>query len=152
VITLAFYKGVSVNRWHRLQDTAVRFATRSAYSHVELIAGNALHGDAALCLSSSGRDGGVREKRILIKPESWDLVGLNILPDGPVGFIRDRIGAGYDYKGILLSHVLALGRHSKDQWFCSEIVAASLGLQQPQQISPQSLFDIITWSRRAAAT
>jgi hypothetical protein len=150
-VTLAFYKGTASSHWHRLQDAAIRLATRGRYSHVELIAGTALHGEAARCLSSSGRDGGVRAKRILLKPESWDLVELNIDPQGPSSFIHERMGAGYDYTGILFSQVLALGCHDESRWFCSEICAAALDLPNPQRVSPQFLFDVVTWDSRPAA-
>lgn len=147
-VTLAFYKGTASSRWHRLQDAAIRLATRGRYSHVELVARRAVDGEVARCFSSSGRDGGVRVKRILLKPESWDLVELNIDPQGPSGFIHERLGAGYDYTGILFSQVLALGRHDESRWFCSEIIAASLGLPNPQRVSPQFLFDVVTWDSR----
>ncbi|WP_224826303.1 hypothetical protein [Cognatishimia sp. MH4019] len=147
-VTLAFYKGRAKTRWHRFQDASVRLATRSRYSHVELIAGTALHGVTTQCLSASGRDGGVRVKRILLKPESWDLVELRIDPVNPAQFIHDRIGAQYDYKGILLSQVLALGRHYESRWFCSEICAAALDLPNPQRVSPQFLFDVVTWGHQ----
>lgn len=147
MITLAFYKGLGKTRWQRCQDAAIRLATRGRYSHVELIAGSALNDDLAQCLSSSGRDGGVRAKRILLKPESWDLVELRIDPAKPVQFICDRIGARYDYKGILLSQVLAFGWHDEARWFCSEICAAALDLPNPQRVSPQFLFDVVTWGR-----
>lgn len=143
MMTLAFYKGRGASLWQRVQDKAIRFATGGKYSHVELIAGTALHGKIAQCLSSSGRDGGVRSKRILLKPESWDLIELQIDPDRPAQFIRDRIGAPYDYKGILLSQVLALGRHDESRWFCSEICAAALSIPSPQRVSPQFLFELL---------
>lgn len=146
-VTLAFYKGRGETRAQQLQDWAIRFSTRGQYSHVELIAGVALHGDVAQCLSSSGRDGGVRAKRILMKPESWDLVELRIDPEQPAQFIRDRIGARYDYTGILLSHVLAFGRHSENRWFCSEICAAAIGIPEPQKVSPNRLYHWVTWGR-----
>lgn len=150
MITLAFYKGRGKTRWQRLQDAAVRLATRGRYSHVELIAGSAVHGETVDCLSSSGRDGGVRKKRILLKHESWDLVELRIDPVPPVRFIQHRLGAAYDYRGILLSQVLALGRHNEARWFCSELVAAALGLPNPQRVSPQFLFDVVTWGHQGA--
>lgn len=37
MITLAFYKGLETDPWHRLQDVGIRLATRGPYSHVELI-------------------------------------------------------------------------------------------------------------------
>ena len=155
-LTLAFYKGTGQTLWHRVQDGAIRFRTapswvpyrRATYSHVELIAGSAVHGETFRCYSSSGRDRGVRAAHILLKPESWDLVELKIDPAKPVAFIQDRIGARYDYTGILLSQLLASGIHDESKWFCSEIVAASLDLPQPHRVSPQLLFDIVTYGRR----
>jgi hypothetical protein len=63
----------------------------------------------------------------------------------PCQFIRDYLGARYDYAGLMLSQVLAFGRHNPDKWFCSEICAAALGLPNPQRVSPQFLFDVINW-------
>ena len=143
-VTLAFYKGRARTRLKRFQDWSVRFGTRGKYSHVELIAGPARHGDFAVCLSSSGRDGGVREKKILLTHEAWDLVELDIDPDQPEQFIRERIGARYDYCGIVFSQVLSFGRHSEARWFCSEICAAAIGINYPERISPQLLFDIVS--------
>ena len=146
MITLAFYKGRGNTVWERVQDCVIRFATGGRYSHVEFIAGAAKHGATAMCLSSSARDGGVRAKWIMLRPESWDLVELNIDARAPDQFIRARIGAPYDYFGVVLSQVLALGRHDQSRWFCSEICAAALGLDSPERLSPQLLFEVITWA------
>ena len=145
MITLAFYKGRGQTRWQRISDGAIRLATGGQFSHVELIAGSALHGDIVRCWSASGRDGGVRSRQIWLKPENWDLVELRIDPNEPIKFIQERIGAKYDFVGILLSHVLAIGGHRKGRWFCSEICAAALGVSSPQRVSPQFLFEIVTW-------
>lgn len=137
--TLAFYHGRGARRWHRVQDAAIRFYTKSRYSHVELIAGRAEYGQLATCLSSSGRDGGVREKRIRLDRSQWELVTLSIDPERPERFIRDRIGAGYDYRGILLSQLIPGRRHNPDKWFCSEICAEAIGLAQGWRYSPGRL-------------
>ena len=142
-VTLAFYKGRGKTRSHRFQDAVIRLRTGGKYSHVELIAGHADLDAHALCLSASGRDDGVREKRIFLKSESWDLVQIDIDPAGPVDFIKQRIGARYDYTGLLLSQALSLGIHEDLLWFCSEIVAAALGLPKPERFSPQFLFDVL---------
>lgn len=145
MITLAFYKGQGKTLWHRLQDAAIRLATGGRFSHVELIEGAANLGEEHLCWSSSGRDGGVRSKVIRLDPDSWELVALNVLPAGPVSFIAEKKGAAYDFRGILLSHVFAFGLHSRQMWFCSEIIAASIGIPSPQRVSPQGLYDSLTW-------
>lgn len=43
-----------------------------------------------------------------------------------------------------------VGRHSESRWFCSEICAAALGLKSPQRMSPQLLFEVLTWGRPSA--
>lgn len=68
MITLAFYKGLATDLWHRLQDAGIPFATRGRYSHVKFIAGAADLGQPLQYLSSSGRDGGVRSKVMVRKP------------------------------------------------------------------------------------
>lgn len=147
MITLAFYKGRGDGLWIRLQDWAIRFATRSIYSHVEMISGRAELGQEAECWSSSGRDGGVRKADITLNPDHWDLVELADEPDDLTDFIKTRAfpKKKYDYIGILFSQVFSLGRHSPDKWFCSEICAAALGIPNAQRMSPQSLYDMVTW-------
>lgn len=147
MITLAFYKGRGSSWWNRVQDGLIRFATRSPYSHVELIEGTAQLGEETICLSSSGRDGGVRETTIRLKTASWDLVEMADQPAEIVDFIRTRIGARYDYLGIVLSQILSLGRHDARKWFCSEICAAALGMPNAQRMSPQALYDVVTWTQ-----
>ncbi|WP_052265148.1 hypothetical protein [Ruegeria sp. ANG-R] len=150
MITLAFYKGRSADFWSRATDAVIRAATRGRYSHVEFIPGPVELGSEYVCLSSSGRDGGVREKMIHLSPEHWDLVELAIPSADPEAYIRERIGAPYDYPGLILSHFFAFGGHDKARWFCSELCAAALGLPDPHRVSPQMLFDIVTWPLRAA--
>jgi hypothetical protein len=151
-VTLAFYQGRGNTVFQRFQDGLIRSVTGGIYSHVELISGAALPGHCSMCLSASGRDGGVRQKRILLTAESWDLVFLRMDDEAPCQFIRDHLGARYDYAGLMLSQVLAFGRHNPDQWFCSEICAAALGLPNPQRVSPQFLFDVVTWAGNGMRT
>jgi len=144
MITLAFYKGRASNPWHRFQDGVIRRVTGGVYSHVELIAGSASLGAEHLCLSASGRDGGVRAKVLTLKPAHWDLVEQSNPRATAEQIIRDRIGAGHDDRGLFPSQVLAPGRHSADRWFCSEICGAALGLPNPQRLPPQMVFDVVT--------
>jgi len=150
-VTLAFYKGRGKSVFQRFQDGIIRRVTRGIYSHVELISGDAALGRVAVCLSASGRDGGVREKRIFLNPESWDLVAMHMDAGAPCEFIRGNLGARYDYAGLMLSQVLAFARHNPDKWFCSEICAAALGFPNPQRVSPQFLFDVLNWKSKTTA-
>jgi hypothetical protein len=132
-LMLAFYKGEG--DWI---DRAVRWATRSPYSHVEMA--RAKTGGLFVGLSSSIRDGGVRIKSIARTPGHWDFVPVPWADaDAAWQYARVWIGAGYDLPGILGSQIVALRRQRPDRWFCSELCAAALGLGQPETISPGGL-------------
>jgi len=139
---LAFYKGRG--GWI---DAAIRAATRSPYSHVELVRRHWISGQGDGLLrfggwSSSWRDGGVRAKMIEATPGHWDFVEVPWADQADaVDFIRPLIGARYDLAGILGSQVLGLRRQQSGRWFCSELCAAALGLSQPEALSPGGLFD-----------
>ena len=68
---VAFYKGKR-GGFAGAFDATVRWWTRGAYSHVELIFSD------GMSASASARDGGVRFKRIEFKPEHWDFVDLKV--------------------------------------------------------------------------
>lgn len=147
IITLAFYKGRANNWWYRLQDDAIRYVTQSPYSHVELIKGDATkHGIPYLCWSSSGRDGGVRKKNITLREGQWDMVKIQMTKekyDDILNKIGKEQGKSYDYAGILLSQIFAFGRHSKRRWFCSELIAYAMGIEQPERFSPGMLYNLV---------
>lgn len=144
LITLAFYKGQGHRAVDRLQDAAIRMRTGGIYSHVELIEGSAALNRREICLSSSGRDGGVREAQIYLDAAKWDLLVLAV-PSDPAEFIRQRFGQGYDYLAIVFSQAITAGLHERRRWMCSEIVAASIGLRNPHRFSPQLLHDALVW-------
>ena len=128
-------------------DWCIRFATRSKYSHVEIILGypEFPNGQTVFeCFSSSARDGGVRLKNIHLREDRWDLVTTHWPGDETKhdGFFS-YLGLKYDYIGIFLSQTLNLARHDKRRWFCSEICAGYLGLSQPQTYSPSRLYEAI---------
>ncbi|WP_194094685.1 hypothetical protein [Marivivens aquimaris] len=139
MITLAFYKDDS--RW---LDKIIQLATGGPYSHVEMIAGPAEVDECHLCLSSSWRDGGVRSKYIRLRSEAWDVVQLPV-PAECTSFIETRLGLKYDVAGVLLSRVCPLDIFGPNRWFCSEIIAAALGMSRYHAISPNGLYDIVTY-------
>lgn len=139
MIALAFYKAPGT-----MADRVIRTVTRSAFSHVELVDLRTLRdavGDRpiARCLSSSGRDGGVRAKEIELARERWDLVPAEWAPLGAIAAIERELGAGYDWRGLALSQLVALRMHSRRRWFCSEICGHALGLTNPHELSPGAL-------------
>jgi len=131
---VAFYigKGTCIDR-------VIRWATRSPYSHVELV------DDDGLCWSSSHRDGGVRAKKINIHSGNWEVLHVPWLNETDISRIEPHLDKKYDYKGILCSQMFSLARHSRDRWFCSELVAHAIGIGAPQTYSPGALHDTLTW-------
>lgn len=140
---LAFYKGKGT--W---VDRLIRWSTRSAYSHVEIVHDMEEKWQhftfGYQCYSSSARDGGVRSKLIKLNPDHWDLVEVTWRDDFDLDLFIENDSAKYDYSGIVFSHIFSLGRHNKNKWFCSEICAAALGLPKPQNYSPGRLKDHVT--------
>ena len=139
MITVAFYKG----RDHWL-DRAIQAATGGPYSHVELIAGVAGGGDTVRCLSSSWRDGGVRAKVITLHPDRWDFVTIDTPANPAVAFIEKQIGRRYDILGALACPFLPSRLWGPRRWFCSELVAASLGLRRAHRYDPTDLYRVLT--------
>ncbi|MDJ0824258.1 MAG: hypothetical protein QNJ16_02025 [Rhodobacter sp.] len=143
---LAFYKGPG-----RPDDRLIRFATRSIYSHVELLwlALDQVTAEGALAISSSGRDGGVRTKRITFAPDRWDVLAAPWAPDDAWDTAEAELDRRYDYIGILLSQIVRLQRHARTRWFCSELCAAALGFEMPQSYSPGDLARTVVQMNRA---
>lgn len=144
---IAFYKYQHGN-W---QDKLVAWFTGSRYSHVEMVFDN---GD---CISSSLRDDGVRVKKIRMADEKWLLLRLNVTKRQEQKmrlWLAHRIGASYDFKGLLLSHVFPLGMHDKQNFFCSELLTLALQYAQvvdvsidANEVSPQLLLEMLEEKR-----
>lgn len=148
---LAFYRGRGSAFAHRVQEWAISTLTRSPYTHVEFVPTGqaAVPGREYPCLSASGRDGGVREKAIFLTADRWELIPVPWAPAGAEAAMRAQLGAGYDYAGIILSHMLGFNRQDSGRWFCSEIVAHALGLGRPYRYSPGDLRDVVLTANRA---
>lgn len=137
---VAFYKGRK-----RLFNRLTAWWLRGPYSHCELILGTDAQG-RAICASSSFMDKGVRVKHMALNPAHWDVIEVG----GSVAYARDWLqahnGQGYDLLGLAGFVARVLG-HDKDQWVCSEAVAAMLGLPDAWRFDPCSL-----WAALSRAT
>lgn len=136
MLRAAFYKGTHTGLLG-LYNRLVRWWCRSRYSHVELVFAN------GLSASSSYIDGGVRIKAIEFDPARWDFV---VLPAHIEPVARDWFeahhGQPYDLLGNL-HFVLAPVADDKAKWFCSESVAAALGLPEPWRFDPGTLHAVL---------
>jgi len=139
----AFYKGTHTGL-PGIYNRLVRWWTRSQYSHVELV----FHDRAAA--SSSNMDGGVRFKIIEFDPEKWDFIDLPFsLAPAAEGWFLKHIGDGYDLLGNVHFVLGAVG-DDKDRWFCSEAVAAALGMPNPERFDPGTLHAALTYLTQPA--
>jgi len=122
-------------------DASVRWWTRGAYSHVELIFSD------GMSASASSRDGGVRFKDIEYHPDRWDIIEIEADEEYARAFFEEREGLGYDYFG-LFGFVWRPHSGSALLWFCSEIVMGALKFDDPWQFNPNMVGAI---ARRLAA-
>lgn len=114
-------------------DWLIRLWTWSKYSHTEIIIDGTWY-------SSSPRDGGARAKIINFNPDHWDFEEIQINRDWALQVFEQYEGKGYDFTGILFSHVLPFGWHCKKRVFCSELNAKMRQLpKDPHWYSPKRI-------------
>jgi hypothetical protein len=128
-VKAAFYRGTRPGL-PGIYNRGVRWWTRSPYSHCELIFND------GMAASSSFMDGGVRFKRIDFDPEHWDFVDLpaHLEPTARAWFAA-HAGQPYDLLGNL-HFLLGPVADDKFKWFCSESIAAALGIADPWRYDP----------------
>jgi uncharacterized protein YycO len=136
-VRIAFYKGTRPGI-AGIYNRVVRWWCGGKYSHVELVFSD------GIAASASFEDGGVRMKRIDLDPGKWDIVEVS--PDLALGAIKwfmDNAGKPYD----LLGNVGFLWRPiqgDRDAYFCSEAIAAALGIPEPWRLDPCALHALLT--------
>lgn len=135
----AFYRGTH-SGVPGIYNRAVRLWTVSDYSHVEIVFSD------GVCASSSFMDGGVRFKTVVFDPALWDFVDLppTLEPVAREWFTKHS-GAAYDLWGNL-HFLLGPVQGGKDNWFCSEAVAESLGLADSWRYDPATLFSVLGYT------
>lgn len=136
MMQIAFYRGPAKDFLHQLAHKAICLFTGSEYSHCELV----INGTAC---SASARDDGVRFKTIHLTSDKWDVVTIPGDEEKAWAWFSTHVGEGYDYAGVFRFAIPFLPHRSK-QWFCSEAVAAALGLADPESWAPGMLADKYT--------
>lgn len=127
-------------------------ATLSRYSHTELVFGPPDADGFSCCASSSARDGGVRMKWIRLDPARWHVVPLSGLHGGVTtsawAWFAGHDGQPYDRPGLVAVWLFTVcpplrsvwaWLQLRRAWFCSESIAAALGLWRPWTRSPGAL-------------
>lgn len=142
---IAFYKGTRPGL-AGIYNRLVAWWTKSPYSHVELVLAT------GRSWSASFEDGGVRSKLIDFDPKKWDLIEVPAhLEPAAVAWFTQHRGAKYDLRGNL-QFILAPAGESKNRWFCSEAVAAALGIPDPWRYDPGTLASALTLLNQPASS
>lgn len=123
------------------RDTLITGRTLNLIPHCEVILGRT--GDKTLNLLSSPKVGGVRVVSREHDPRGWECIRWV----DSQGDIRKRLNAAcdeevgkpYDYVGAVLMGLYSPPKR-KEAWFCSELVAHILGLENPHSYSPGKLY------------
>lgn len=153
MIYLAFYRGRKTIRSpidvvYRLFDWLVRVITWSEFSHCEIAVKDEY---GYTCYSASGRDKGVRSKRIELNSDEWVLVDISHIVNRQAieSYYQHTDQAKYDYAGCIGTVLPAI--NCKRRFFCSEWVwnAIQFSKIKPSQVkksghrfSPGDLFEI----------
>lgn len=115
--------------------------TKSKYYHIELIFGD-------YWISSNAECGGVTISPLAPLKHTWeyhDLGDIEITTkqlEYVKEFIKQQEGKKYDWLGIVCSQTLPFNWHSKNKWFCSEIVTKLLQLltiKKAYDVDPNSM-------------
>jgi len=146
----AFYKG-KVSGRSGLWGRVIRWWTRSPYSHVELIFYDGGPRGKSQAASSSREDGGVRFSWFTFDPALWDFVDLpDALALPALQWFRDHEFQPYDVLGDI-HFVLSPFGDDKRKWFCSEAVAAALGMPNPERFDPGTLHAALSFINQPAS-
>lgn len=116
-----------------------RHLDHGPYSHVELI-----FSTDGMSGSSSFMDRGVRIKYIgYTSVGNWDFFDVPMVhePEARQWFIAHN-GEPYDLRGNINAG-LGFIPHELDAWFCSESIAAALGLRDPWRYKPNGLIAVL---------
>jgi hypothetical protein len=96
-----------------------------------------------MAASASWTDGGVRFKEITFDQERWDFIELDPVKEAAARqWFIEHEGEPYDLRGNL-RFLVGVVRESKNGWFCSEAVAASLGMVDAWRYGPNGLANIL---------
>lgn len=137
MMRVAFYRGTHPGL-PGIYNRLVRWFMHGPYSHCELVFSD------GVSASSSYMDGGVRFKSISYSSTEWDFIDLPGYDEDYARqwFDKNR-GAKYDLMGNL-GFVFRPITGEKGEWFCSESVAAALGIPESWRFDPNALHAALT--------
>lgn len=127
---VAFYKG---NR--SVYNAIIRVWDAGPYSHCEIVFTDGLTASASY---SDGKR--VRSKTIDFDPDNWDFIDIpDHLEASARAFFEQTNGKGYDLIGQI-RFIFAPLQGQRDKFWCSEWVAAALGMTDSWRYGPNGLY------------
>jgi hypothetical protein len=145
-IRIAFYKGRG-----RLRDRFVRRWTKSKYSHVEIVIP-----DRHWWLGINPPESPRVRKNVSVgyKESEWDFIDISVSEselDLLIRFYNLTKNKGYDWIGMVLSHITPFKVKHIDKWYCSEWVLYALQyagiingcLAVKNEIPPSIVYDML---------
>ena len=143
-VCIALYKGKG--HW---RDSLVRYWTKSAYSHAELL----MPDNTAITIAPFDLKGVTRAPFNLQDEESWDFICLAVNPSQLrtiEKFYEETQGLQYDWVGMIASQLLPYHIKHRSRWYCSEWIAYALrlicsieGLHKVSDMSPGALANLL---------
>lgn len=121
-------------------DKIICWWTRSEFSHVEFLLQDNQNGTAVVA-SSSPLDGGVRIRTIQYNESDWVFVRTHGDYEKIKTWFEENKGRKYDWAGAL--GFAGPFSEDKEKWFCSEVIAYLLGLEEPWRFNPGSLYAVL---------
>lgn len=133
---MAFYRGPSETLYQFLRDHVIRWTTQGPYTHCELVIGDTAY--------SSCPEQGVRIKSVDFNINHWDFLTIpKIDPQNILAKFSNELGKPYDFKAMLNFFAKRnVGR--SNHWFCSELCAYLLGIEDAWKHSPNSLYQYLS--------
>ncbi|MGH8782050.1 hypothetical protein [Paraburkholderia sp.] len=93
------------------------------------------------------RGTGIRIASIGLPAADWDFVEAPGDADAVRAWFAARVGASYDWLGVF-GFVLRPVGNEPGRYFCSEAIAAALGVSEPWRFDPDGLADLLTNTSR----
>jgi len=119
-IKVAFFKG----KGSVLSET-IRTVTHSKYSHTEIIIDEYWYGANINFLKGSGVIK-VKQSDMDVKEDEWDVMDIDVTDEEYVGIknkLDSLVGRSYNFEGIVLTQMFGIIKKTKEEFFCSEMVA-----------------------------
>lgn len=141
-VHLAYYLGrKSDNKSTTWLDRLICAVTRSKFSHVELAVEVNPFTGAAVCWSSSPRDGGVRKANINLRSGHWEVysVETEVSVKQIERWFAAARGTKYSWLGAVGAH-WGWVRGSSKRMFCSEAVGRPLLVFGAERMTPEEFF------------